>query len=199
MAELSTKDKLILAALDLFSQKGYSATSVDEIAESIGIKGPNIYRYFKGKADLLDELTSTALVEYNKRMHTGDGTKVWIHNAKELKEFTLNQLKITLKEPNIIRLRKLFTIEQYRTKSLSDMATEYQFTNIENMYTNIFTDLVEHGQVKKLDPKMLALEYISPITILIQLCDRDPDNIDEILSRVKNHIDFFVNTFFTRE
>ena len=58
--EMSPKEKLLFAALDLFSQKGYSATSVDEIAESIGIKGPNIYKYFKGKEGILKELTSLA-------------------------------------------------------------------------------------------------------------------------------------------
>ena len=53
MAEMSTKEKLQFAALDLFSKKGYAATSVDEIAESVGMKGPIIYKYFKGKEDLL--------------------------------------------------------------------------------------------------------------------------------------------------
>ncbi|MBQ5311280.1 MAG: helix-turn-helix transcriptional regulator [Oscillospiraceae bacterium] len=52
----STRDKLIFAALDLFAQKGYEATSVDEIAGAIGIKGPNVYKYFKGKEGLLDAI-----------------------------------------------------------------------------------------------------------------------------------------------
>ena len=38
MAEGSTRERLLSAALDLFSVKGYDASSVDEIAESIGIK-----------------------------------------------------------------------------------------------------------------------------------------------------------------
>ena len=52
MAGKSTRERLMSAALDLFSKKGYEAASVDEIAESIGIKGPNIYKYFKGKHGL---------------------------------------------------------------------------------------------------------------------------------------------------
>ena len=44
MARTNAKEPLIQAARDLFSVKGYDGTSVDEIAESIGIKGPTIYK-----------------------------------------------------------------------------------------------------------------------------------------------------------
>ena len=53
MARTNAKEPLIRAARDLFSEKGYDGTGVDEIAESIGIKGPTIYKYFKNKEDLL--------------------------------------------------------------------------------------------------------------------------------------------------
>ena len=53
MTGMPAKEKLLYSALDLFSKKGYDATSVDEIAEAAGMKGPNIYKYFKGKEDLL--------------------------------------------------------------------------------------------------------------------------------------------------
>jgi AcrR family transcriptional regulator len=53
MARTNAKEPLINAARDLFSEKGFDGTGVDEIAESIGIKGPTIYKYFKNKEDLL--------------------------------------------------------------------------------------------------------------------------------------------------
>ena len=52
----NTKERLLLSALELVSEKGSAATSVDEIAEKIGMKGPVIYKYFKGKDALLHEL-----------------------------------------------------------------------------------------------------------------------------------------------
>ena len=55
-SELSTKDKLLNSALNFFSTKGYDATTVDEIAEAIGMKGPIIYNYFSGKEDILNVL-----------------------------------------------------------------------------------------------------------------------------------------------
>ena len=48
MERIKTKDRILLAALDLFSQKGYDQTSIDLIAETVGIKGPSIYAHYKG-------------------------------------------------------------------------------------------------------------------------------------------------------
>ena len=46
MERIKTKDRILLAALDLFSQKGYDQTSIDLIAETVGIIGPSIYAHF---------------------------------------------------------------------------------------------------------------------------------------------------------
>ena len=196
MAETSTKEKLLNAALELFSKKGYSATSVDEIAESIGIKGPNIYKYFKGKEALLYAITDYAGSRYNEKMRMELDTSEIIHNAEEFKQFTISQINYTLTNEDIIRLRKMYTIEQFRDEHMSKMSTIHQYTNIMDKYKKIFTDLINNGKVKNCNPELIALEYTSPITILIQLCDRDPSRKDEILDKIDKHIDFFIETHF---
>ena len=47
MERIKTKDRILLAALDLFSEKGYDQASIDLIAEAVGIKGPSIYAHYK--------------------------------------------------------------------------------------------------------------------------------------------------------
>ncbi len=49
------------AALELFSERGFAAVSVDAIGERAGIPGPHIYRHFSGKAELLATLTDQAM------------------------------------------------------------------------------------------------------------------------------------------
>lgn len=60
MAEMSVREKITYAALDLFSQKGFDATTVEEIADAAGMKGPNLYKYFKGKEDILKNIRTIA-------------------------------------------------------------------------------------------------------------------------------------------
>ena len=52
MKKIKTKDRILFAALDLFSEKGYDQTSIDLVAEAVGIKGPSIYAHYKGKESL---------------------------------------------------------------------------------------------------------------------------------------------------
>ena len=56
MRKGNTKERLIMAALELFSVKGYEGTSVEEIAKAVGIKAPTIYKYLPGKEALLQSL-----------------------------------------------------------------------------------------------------------------------------------------------
>ena len=47
------KDNLIDAALRVFAEKGYSDTTMTDIARKAGVSTPVLYEYFKTKEDLL--------------------------------------------------------------------------------------------------------------------------------------------------
>lgn len=44
---MTTKERILDEALTLFSQNGYDGTSVDHIAERVGIKAPSLYKHYK--------------------------------------------------------------------------------------------------------------------------------------------------------
>ena len=52
MKDMPTKERILYAALDLISEKGYDGVGVDLIAENAGLKGPSLYRHYKGKEDI---------------------------------------------------------------------------------------------------------------------------------------------------
>ena len=196
MADMSNKEKLMQAALELFSRKGYSAASVDEIAESVGIKGPNIYKHFAGKRDLLDELVEHFEARYKEKMRFNLDSLTQVRNAQDLRDLSMNQLKYTLSDDDAIRLRKMFTIEQFRDENMSMLSTRHQYTNVIVVYEKIFTDLLEYKEIKNGAADILALEYISPINLLIQLCDRNSMSRDEVIDKSEKHIDYFTRRHF---
>lgn len=57
---MTTKERIMHAALSLFSEKGYDAISMSEIAEAVSIKAPSLYKHYKSKNDIsqaiLDEM-----------------------------------------------------------------------------------------------------------------------------------------------
>jgi Transcriptional regulator len=50
---MSTKEKILEAALSLFAENGYDGTSVEQIAGIVGIKAPSLYKHYKGKEDIV--------------------------------------------------------------------------------------------------------------------------------------------------
>jgi AcrR family transcriptional regulator len=55
---VSTKDKIITTALELFLRDGYERTSLNRIADRVGITKPAIYHHFASKDELVHEVLS---------------------------------------------------------------------------------------------------------------------------------------------
>lgn len=47
------RDQIISAATELFNERGFHATGIDDIGAASGITGPGIYRHFAGKDEIL--------------------------------------------------------------------------------------------------------------------------------------------------
>ena len=62
-SRISTKDKILDAALDVFSEKGFHLATVDEIAERADVGKGTLYRYFANKETLFNELVRLRLEE----------------------------------------------------------------------------------------------------------------------------------------
>ena len=50
------RDQILAAATELFRERGYDATGVDDIGAVAGITGPGIYRHFRNKQEILETL-----------------------------------------------------------------------------------------------------------------------------------------------
>ncbi len=52
----TARERLLQAAMELFTQKGYAATSVREIVAAAGVSKPVLYYYFKNKEGIFQEI-----------------------------------------------------------------------------------------------------------------------------------------------
>jgi TetR/AcrR family transcriptional regulator, transcriptional repressor for nem operon len=50
---LSTRDRLVFTAMQLFWEKGYGSTSVADVLKQAGVNSGSLYHYFPGKQELL--------------------------------------------------------------------------------------------------------------------------------------------------
>ena len=91
------------------------------------------------------------------------------------------------------KVRKLFTMEQFRNERIKALAKKYFHSNIVSIYTTIFRGMAEKGLIQMDDPELLAFEYTAPISMLIQIYDREPDRESEIHRKIQEHIHYFLS------
>ena len=60
LATRTTPDRILDAAEDLFAENGYSATSLADVADRVGIRSPSLYNHFKNKEALYQAVLERA-------------------------------------------------------------------------------------------------------------------------------------------
>jgi len=63
-----TREKILAAALEVFSAKGFHGTTVDEIAENAGLGKGTVYRHFQSKKGLFSELIRLKVAELEEKV-----------------------------------------------------------------------------------------------------------------------------------
>ncbi len=62
------KEKIIEAAVELFEEKGYTATSVQDIADKLGFTKAALYYYIQSKEEVLWEIFDKTMTTAERRM-----------------------------------------------------------------------------------------------------------------------------------
>ena len=189
MGKIPTKDRILESALTLFSEKGYDGVGVDLIAENAGIKGPSLYKHFKGKEDILKALISKSDFYYQQNF----GSENNPGKTDEMIEQSLKRIEFTLHDPTIKKVRKMLTMEQFRNQSIGLLTTKYNIDCVQGIYRNVFRQMIENGTMRAGNPEMLAMEFALPVTILIQQIDREPEHEREIMDKIEQYFRYFAD------
>ena len=51
-----TKERILAAALDMFSRSGYAGTNIRELTASLGLVKSGLYKHFKSKEEIWNSL-----------------------------------------------------------------------------------------------------------------------------------------------
>lgn len=192
---IDTKERLLDAALDLFSKQGYEGTNLQEIADSIGVVKSALYRHFESKEDLWDALIEKTAIYYEQHFGSASKLPVVPQTCEEFKAMTLKMIDFTIHDERIIKVRKLFLIEQFRNEKAKLLTTKYFNEGLETMFTKIFSEMIKNGSIKEYHPGMLSFEFTCPISSLIHLCDRQPEREKEVIRKIKVYIEHFISVY----
>ena len=203
MEKGNTKQKILEAALDLFSVWGYEATSISQIAGAVGIRKASLYSHYAGKHEILDALVEYVMEQYDRHSifanadwddpgFTKDKTALCAETAIRM---ILGQIGYIVHDPLICRTRKMLTIEQFRNQELRALQTKHNYEDVMKYFMGLMRFLVRQGILKDNDTEIMAAQLCLPISVWINLCDREPEREAEVMELIRRHVRQFFELY----
>lgn len=203
MERNNTKEKILDVALDLFSVWGYEATSISQIADAVGIRKASLYSHFTSKQDILDVLLDKLTKEYDQHSIF---TKVdWNDPAfaydkrgmtpEAVGAMVKDQIRYIIHDPKISKIRRLFTIEQFQNEKFRFLQSKYSYEDILKYNIGLMNFLIREEILRDDDTTIMAAQFAWPISMWMNLCDREPEREAEAMEILDRHVKQFFRIY----
>ena len=90
------------------------------------------------------------------------------------------------------------SIEQFRNPRMARLQTRQNYTGVMGYFTGLMGFLIRQGKLTAHDPEVMAAQFCLPISVWINLCDREPDREAEVMDRIGRHIRQFFALYACR-
>ena len=167
-----TKRKIFETSMKLFAEKGYDATSIEEITATVGVAKGTLYYHFSSKEEIFGFLIEEGVKLLKNSIEIK--TEKLENSIDKIKAIVLIQIKIVAKYENIITiiLSQFWGTEQ-RNKKCQNLVYEY-IGQIEK----IVQEGIEKGEIKEGDTRAIASEIYGLICSTLVYKKREGENID---------------------
>ena len=190
-----TKERILAAALEMFSKNGYAGTNIRELSASLGLVKSGVYQHFESKEAIWNALLDEMIAYYGEHFGSAEHLPPVPDSLEGLVDMTMGMVHFTVHDERIIMTRKVLTLEQYRDVRARELATKHFLTGLTEMFTHVFTGMMERRLIRRDDPAMLAFAYTTPISALIHLCDREPEKTEEAIAQIEAFSRHFIKVY----
>ena len=195
-----TKENILHTALRLFARDGYEAASVSDIAGELGMTKGALYKHYKSKRDIFDNIVERMCqmdVERAKKYEMPEETfdrspSAYRNTAVDnIKVFIEAQFHFLTEDEFTSNFRKMLTLEQYRNPEITELYQKCLVSGPVSYMEDLFREMMEQGIWSKSNPKQLALEFYAPFYLLLSISDTMPDK-KEAAKLLSAHVERFI-------
>lgn len=155
----SRKGFILQKAAAMFREKGFSATSMRDLAEAVGIEAASLYNHIKSKNEILEAICFNVANRFNSNMDTIEsGSQKPINKVETLLRFHIRQM-----------------LEHYEEVYVSDREWKHlsepylsNFHNQRRIYRKRFASIIEEGirinEMRKIDAPTVVLIVLHAVS-----------------------------------
>lgn len=156
---MSTKEKILSTAAKLFHEKGFSATSVRELASAVGIEAASLYNHMASKQDLLEHLCFETAAMFEKSLD--DVSSSGLTPIEKLKSILSFHIELALNDPKSLTV---FTQEWRHLEKDKKQAFQLKRKAYELGLQGIIEEGQTCGQIhREYNPEILVKMLLSSV------------------------------------
>ena len=158
-------DEVLDAALDLFIERGFANTRVDDIAARAGLSKGAVYLYFPSKEAVLEGIVRRAIVPiatdavHLVESYTGD--------PRLIVTLVMKTVAGKLAEPRTLAIPKLMMREMVNFPNFAAMYRAEVIDKVTPLVAGLLRTGIAEGYLRPVDPELTIRSIIGPIVLHI--------------------------------
>ena len=203
--KVATKESILVATLELASQKGLGAVSLSQIAKKVGIQKASLYSHFSSKDEIIDSLYKYLRTKAKNRQNIGEvdyGALVKGKTAVEVLRYALESYRKMNEDPDMMQFYRFIVSERpFEEEAAKIMVaeTEKMILATKQLFYAMQAQQVMHFS----NVDMAAFSYAMSVHSMIDyiedkktagMCDDDGDE-----KMIEDFIEEFVRVYGTEQ
>ena len=189
-----TKNKILETAIKFFAQNGFTAVSMRDIANAVGIKVASIYNYYESKEALLNDAFSFFTRGYKHYFEWLTEMNNKAESLEEVMDNMFNDEFVNMLDPIGFLGISLAMKEQHGNESARECVFDLFYEHSIECMKADFDRLIEKGVIPPSDSKTIAMIFMfcvmvsNDIRLHEHMGTRPPLACKEIYANLKKHL-----------
>ena len=160
-------DEVLDAALDLFIEKGFAATRVEDIAVRAGLSKGAVYLYFPSKEAVLEGIVKRAMTPI--AMNAASMAENYAGDPRTIITLVLKTVAARMADPKLIAIPKLMMREMINFPDFAAMYRAEVLDRVLPIVINLLKTGIAEGYLRPVDPELTIRSIVGPIMLHILL------------------------------
>jgi AcrR family transcriptional regulator len=172
---VAVRDQLIASSVEIFSRKGYRATSLEDIASVLGLRKGSLYHYMASKQDLLAEIYSQLMTHIEGVIKPIAESHLPAH--ERLRRMVIAHIYVVANKRDMLAIvvREEPELNEVNRKQAIARKRDYEM-----LFERVVIEAQEAGDMRRMAPRIVVLALLGMTNWMYQWYRADRHSAEQV-------------------